>query len=128
RLRTLTVSLREYRHPPRPRADAPCRRYRRLLPGARRRRDGQGAGVTEPKRCWRTSDPGYNAYHDQEWGRPVTDERGVLEALCLEGFQSGLSWLTILRKRDNFRVAFANFDPEVVARYGEPDVQRLPRD
>ena len=81
--------------------------------------------MTEPKRCWTTSDPEYNAYHDQEWGRPVTDERGVLEALCLEGFQSGLSWLTILRKRDNFRVAFANFEPEVVARYGERDVERL---
>ena len=81
--------------------------------------------MTEPKRCWTTSDPAYNAYHDQEWGRPITDERGVLEALCLEGFQSGLSWLTILRKRDNFRTAFANFDPEVVARYGERDVERM---
>jgi DNA-3-methyladenine glycosylase I len=79
----------------------------------------------EPKRCWTTSDPAYNAYHDEEWGRPVTDERGMLEVLCLEGFQSGLSWLTILRKRENFRAAFANFDPEVVARFGERDIKRL---
>jgi DNA-3-methyladenine glycosylase I len=81
--------------------------------------------VVEPKRCWASSDPAYNAYHDDEWGRPVTDERGLLERLCLEGFQSGLSWLTILRKRDNFRAAFADFDPEVVARFGERDVERL---
>jgi DNA-3-methyladenine glycosylase I len=81
--------------------------------------------VTEPKRCWATSDPAYNAYHDNEWGRPITDERGLLECLCLEGFQSGLSWLTILRKRDNFRAAFADFEPEVVARYGARDVKRL---
>jgi DNA-3-methyladenine glycosylase I len=79
----------------------------------------------EPKRCWTTSDPLYNAYHDEEWGRPVLDERGLLERLCLEGFQSGLSWLTILRKRDNFRAAFADFDPERVARFGERDVKRL---
>jgi DNA-3-methyladenine glycosylase I len=81
--------------------------------------------VTEPKRCWRTEDPLYLAYHDEEWGRPVLDERGLLERLCLEGFQSGLSWLTILRKRDNFRAAFADFDPERVARFGERDVKRL---
>jgi DNA-3-methyladenine glycosylase I len=81
--------------------------------------------VSEPKRCWSTSDPAYNAYHDNEWGRPIVDERGVYEALCLEGFQSGLSWLTILRKRDNFRAAFAGFEPERVARFGERDVERL---
>jgi DNA-3-methyladenine glycosylase I len=81
--------------------------------------------VSEPKRCWTTSDPLYNAYHDEEWGRPVTDERGLLERLCLEGFQSGLSWLTILRKRDNFRAAFADFDPEHVAKFGERDIKRL---
>jgi DNA-3-methyladenine glycosylase I len=79
----------------------------------------------EPKRCWSTSDPLYNAYHDEEWGRPVLDERGLLERFCLEGFQSGLSWLTILRKRENFRAAFADFDPETVARYGARDVRRL---
>jgi DNA-3-methyladenine glycosylase I len=81
--------------------------------------------LPEPKRCWTTSDAAYNAYHDEEWGRPVLDERGLLERLCLEGFQSGLSWLTILRKRDNFRAAFADFDPERVALYGERDVKRL---
>ncbi len=73
----------------------------------------------------RTSDPLYVAYHDEEWGRPGRDERGLYERLCLEGFQSGLSWLTILRKRENFRRAFADFDPEVVARFGERDVERL---
>jgi DNA-3-methyladenine glycosylase I len=81
--------------------------------------------LSEPKRCWTTSDPLYLAYHDDEWGRPVTDERGLLERLCLEGFQSGLSWLTILRKRENFRAAFAGFDPDRVARFGERDVVRL---
>ena len=82
----------------------------------------------EPTRCWTTSDPAYNAYHDEEWGRPVLDERALLERLCLEGFQSGLSWLTILRKRENFRAAFAGFDPERVARFGKRDVERLLRD
>jgi DNA-3-methyladenine glycosylase I len=82
----------------------------------------------ELKRCWSTSDPFYNAYHDEEWGRPVLDERGLLERFCLEGFQSGLSWLTILRKRENFRAAFADFDPETVARYGARDVKRLLKD
>jgi DNA-3-methyladenine glycosylase I len=76
-------------------------------------------------RCWATGDPFYNAYHDEEWGRPVVDERGLLERLCLEGFQSGLSWLTILRKRENFRAAFASFDPERVARFGSRDIRRL---
>ena len=84
--------------------------------------------MSEPVRCWTSTDPAYNAYHDDEWGRPVTDERGLLERLCLEGFQSGLSWLTILRKRENFRSAFASFDPERVARYGKRDVDRLLRD
>lgn len=81
--------------------------------------------MSEPVRCWTSKDPAYNEYHDFEWGRPVTDERGLLERLCLEGFQSGLSWLTILRKRENFRAAFANFDPEVVARFGKRDITRL---
>lgn len=70
----------------------------------------------------------YLAYHDEEWGRPVTDERGLLERLCLEGFQSGLSWLTILRKRENFRSAFAGFDPEAVAKFGNRDIARLLKD
>jgi DNA-3-methyladenine glycosylase I len=77
------------------------------------------------KRCWETTDERYLAYHDEEWGRPVRDERGLYERLCLEGFQSGLSWLTILRKRDGFRAAFERFDPDVVARFVERDVERL---
>jgi DNA-3-methyladenine glycosylase I len=79
----------------------------------------------ERVRCWQTADPAYQAYHDEEWGRPVRDERGVYERLCLEGFQSGLSWLTILRKRENFRGAFERFEPDRVARFGERDVERL---
>jgi DNA-3-methyladenine glycosylase I len=81
--------------------------------------------MKEVKRCWQSSDPAYDAYHDEEWGRPVLDERGLYERLCLEGFQSGLSWLTILRKRENFRAAFAGFDPGAVARFGDSDVERL---
>jgi DNA-3-methyladenine glycosylase I len=84
--------------------------------------------LSEPTRCWTSSDPLYNSYHDDEWGRPVTDERGLLERFCLEGFQSGLSWLTILRKRENFRAAFADFEPERVARFGKRDVERLLKD
>jgi DNA-3-methyladenine glycosylase I len=79
----------------------------------------------EPTRCWPTTDPLYVTYHDEEWGRPVVDERGLYERLCLEGFQSGLSWLTILRKRESFRQAFAGFDPDAVARFGEREVERL---
>jgi len=82
----------------------------------------------EPVRCWPTSDPLYIAYHDEEWGRPVRGEQRLLERLCLEGFQSGLSWLTILRKREHFRAAFCDFDPERVARFGEADVERLMAD
>jgi DNA-3-methyladenine glycosylase I len=81
--------------------------------------------VTEPLRCWDSVDPLYRRYHDEEWGRPVRDERGLYERLCLEGFQSGLSWLTILRKREAFRAAFAGFEPEAVARFGGRDVERL---
>jgi DNA-3-methyladenine glycosylase I len=77
------------------------------------------------QRCWTSADPLYDAYHDEEWGRPVRDERGLYERLCLEGFQSGLAWITILRKRENFRSAFAGFDPDTVARFGERDVERL---
>jgi DNA-3-methyladenine glycosylase I len=83
--------------------------------------------LAEPTRCWVSNDALYIAYHDEEWGRPVTDERGILERLCLEGFQSGLSWLTILRKRENFRSAFARFEPERLARFGKRDVERLLR-
>ena len=81
--------------------------------------------AAEPARCWPTADPLYVAYHDEEWGRPVVDEHGLYERLCLEGFQSGLAWITILRKREAFRRAFAGFDPERVARFGERDVTRL---
>lgn len=77
-------------------------------------------------RCaWCAADEGYRAYHDTEWGRPVADDRTLFEKICLEGFQSGLSWLTILRKRENFRRAFANFDVEIVSRFTENDVARL---
>jgi DNA-3-methyladenine glycosylase I len=81
------------------------------------------------RRCWwGASRPDYVAYHDEEWGRPVRDDRGIYERLVLEGFQSGLSWLTILRKREGFRKAFANFEIERVARFGERDVTRLLND
>jgi len=76
-------------------------------------------------RCFGDSDPLYAAYHDEEWGRPVTTETGLYERLSLEGFQSGLSWLTILKRREGFRSAFAGFEPEVVAQFGETDVRRL---
>jgi DNA-3-methyladenine glycosylase I len=80
-------------------------------------------------RCsWGASDPLYARYHDQEWGFPVADDRRLLEKICLEGFQSGLSWLTILRKRDNFRAAFRGFDFDAVARFGARDVARLLKD
>jgi DNA-3-methyladenine glycosylase I len=76
-------------------------------------------------RCFGGDDPLYRVYHDEEWGRPVRDERGLFERLSLEAFQSGLAWITILRKRENFRAAFAGFDPEAVAAFGEDDVARL---
>ena len=80
-------------------------------------------------RCaWGASTPDYREYHDDEWGRPVTDDARLFEKLCLEGFQSGLSWLTILRKRDNFRAAFAGFDFEKVAAFNDRDVERLLQD
>ena len=77
-------------------------------------------------RCWwGAGDPLYRAYHDHEWGRPVADDHRLFEKICLEGFQSGLSWLTILKKRENFRRAFAEFDFHAVARFGAEDVDRL---
>jgi DNA-3-methyladenine glycosylase I len=82
--------------------------------------------VKTPSRCWWCgTDPLYVRYHDEEWGRPITDDRRLYEKVCLEGFQSGLSWLTILRKRGNFRAAFHEFDFERVARYTARDVERL---
>ena len=84
------------------------------------------AGDDGVARCpWGLSPPEYCRYHDEEWGRPVGDDTRIFEKLCLEGFQSGLSWLTILRKREGFRKAFAYFDPAVVAGYDEVDVARL---
>jgi DNA-3-methyladenine glycosylase I len=79
-------------------------------------------------RCFGADDPLYRAYHDDEWGRPVRDERGLYERISLEAFQSGLAWITILRKRDNFRAAFADFEPEAVAAFGADDVARLMAD
>ena len=80
-------------------------------------------------RCaWGAGDPLYVAYHDEEWGRPLRDERALFGLLCLEFFQSGLSWLTILRKRPAFQAAFDGFDPETVAGYGDDDVARLMAD
>jgi len=77
-------------------------------------------------RCWWGAEPEiYRDYHDNEWGRPTTDDHRLFEKICLEGFQAGLSWLTILRKRENFRNAFAGFDPEKVAQFEEADVHRL---
>lgn len=82
--------------------------------------------IEEPVRCpWAGNSPEYVAYHDTEWGRPVVDDVAIFEKLCLEGFQSGLAWITILRKREHFRAAFAGFDPHRVAAFGEGDVVRL---
>jgi DNA-3-methyladenine glycosylase I len=80
-------------------------------------------------RCpWCGNDPLYVDYHDREWGRPERDSKRLFELLILEGFQAGLSWITILRKRESFRAAFAGFDPEILATWGEPDVLRLLQD
>jgi DNA-3-methyladenine glycosylase I len=88
--------------------------------------DGLLAGEDGLARCsWATSASEYRAYHDTEWGFPVADDIRLFEKLSLEGFQSGLSWLTILRKREAFRSAFSGFDFDAVARFGEPDVTRL---
>jgi DNA-3-methyladenine glycosylase I len=84
--------------------------------------DGAAAA---PRRCFGEGDPLFEAYHDEEWGFPVLDERGLFERLSLEAFQSGLSWRTILVRRDAFRLAFAGFRPDVLAGYGERDVERL---
>jgi len=87
---------------------------------------GTVLGPDGQARCpWGLGPPDLLAYHDEEWGKPVTDDIGIFERLSLEGFQSGLSWLTILRKRENFRAAFGHFDPAVVAEFGPADVDRL---
>ena len=86
-------------------------------------------GSDGKRRCaWCGDDPLYVAYHDREWGRPVREDRRLYEKICLEGFQSGLSWLTILKKRARFREVFADFDFERVARFGKRDVERLLKD
>jgi len=79
----------------------------------------------QPRCPWAMSSPELLGYHDAEWGRPVRSDQGIFERLCLEGFQSGLSWLTILRKRENFRTAFRGFDLAQLAGFGPPDVDRL---
>jgi DNA-3-methyladenine glycosylase I len=103
-------------------------------------RPGDGIRVNDPTpkakspetpivRCWWCGDdPLYVRYHDEEWGRPVTDDRRLFEKICLEGFQAGLSWITILRKRDNFRRAFSDFDVDRIARFTASDVDRLVTD
>ena len=91
--------------------------------------EGIRIGADGRPRCWWPGDdPLYVAYHDEEWGRPVDDDRRLFEKLCLEGFQSGLSWLTILRRRPNFRRAFSGFDPSAIADFGDDDVERLMAD
>ncbi|MCY3563059.1 MAG: DNA-3-methyladenine glycosylase I [Acidimicrobiia bacterium] len=83
-------------------------------------------GPDGARRCWWGSEPAeYRRYHDQEWGFGVTGEERLFEKICLEGFQAGLSWLTVLRKRQNFREAFSGFDPALVVEYGERDIERL---
>lgn len=90
------------------------------------KKTGLMLGADGATRCfWPGVLPDYLHYHDNEWGRPVTDDIRLFEKICLEGFQSGLSWLTILRKRDNFREAFSGFDFDKVAEYGETDIERL---
>jgi DNA-3-methyladenine glycosylase I len=80
-------------------------------------------------RCeWPTEDPLYLAYHDEEWGVPERDPQALFEKLILDGFQAGLSWITILRKRENFRAAFDGFDPQVIARYRKPKIEKLMQD
>ena len=89
-------------------------------------RSGVASGADGLVRCWwSVGDPDYERYHDREWGRPVVEDDALFEKICLEGFQSGLSWLTILRKRDNFRKAFKGFDIGAVARFNSRSVERL---
>lgn len=88
--------------------------------------DGLVTGDDGVTRCWWPGgDPLYREYHDTEWGRPTTDEREQFELLCLEGAQAGLSWITILRKREGYREAFEGFDPETLAGWGDAEVERL---
>src|SRR5689334_4925606 len=98
------------------------RRVKKLPAGLALGPDGK------PRCAWGVSAPDYVPYHDAEWGFPVRDDRRLFEKMCLEGFQSGLSWLTILRKREGFRRAFANFDIAKLAQFGARDVTRLLKD
>ena len=91
-------------------------------PGGRRAEPGPDGRLRCP---WALGSAEYLDYHDDEWGRPVRDDQGIFERLCLEAFQSGLSWLTILRKRENFRAAFCGFDMAAVSAFGPADVARL---
>lgn len=91
--------------------------------------EGIITGADGRDRCWWCGhDPFYQTYHDLEWGRPVRDEQRLFEKICLETFQSGLSWLTVLRKRENFRKAFVGFDPVKMASFGDKDIERLMAD
>ncbi|MCP3905622.1 MAG: DNA-3-methyladenine glycosylase I [Planctomycetes bacterium] len=96
---------------------------------ATRRPDGVVDGGDGVARCWWCGeDAEYRRYHDEEWGVPVDDDRRLFEKICLEGFQAGLSWITILRKRENFRARFRGFDLEAVAKFGKREVERALRD
>lgn len=91
--------------------------------------DGLIVGNDGLTRChWHGNDPEYLRYHDEEWGVPVKEDKRLFEKICLEGFQSGLSWLTIFRKRDNFRSAFENFDFHKICKYDDQDIERLMKD
>jgi DNA-3-methyladenine glycosylase I len=101
--------------------------------GAKKKATRRPRGITRgadgiPRCWWGTSTESYALYHDEEWGQPTRDDRWIFEKLCLEGFQAGLSWLTILNKRENFRGAFANFEVEKVARFNRRSVDRLLND
>ena len=109
--------------------DAPSAASAGDSPAAAKARAGVVAGPDGRLRCpWGLSAPDYVAYHDDEWGRPVHDDQRLFEKLCLEGFQAGLAWITILRKRPAFREAFADFAIDVVADFSDDDVERLLQD
>src|ERR1700761_1813280 len=85
--------------------------------------------MSEPQRCpWAENDPLLRVYHDEEWGIPMHDSRALWELLMLEGFQAGLAWITVLRKREALRAAFRNFDPAIVAGFGKREINRLLKD
>ncbi len=101
-------------------------RYQTIFGAGKRLRFVQGQGIEMKNRCqWCSDDPLYVAYHDKEWGVPIHDDRTLFEMLILEGAQAGLSWLTILKKRQNYQRAFDAFNPEIVAGYSDADLDRL---